>query len=283
MNLVLVLPMETQLLATPQTHYMNSLSSKLKPLLSSSSSSKLVSFSSSSSVSLITPNHHPSSPTSSRVSSRNTLKHSVAALKEGWLDSLSCPFPDTPEDPTRSNANSSWVLGIDPDLSGALALLQTDSSGCSAQVFDSPLLPIQIGNRVRKRLDARSIVQLVRSLEAPIGTAAYIEQSMPFPKDGKQGWWSGGFGYGLWIGILVASGFSVVPVSSLLWKKEFELARAGSTKDDSRKIASTLFPSLSDLLKRKKDHGRAEALLIAAYGNGLRMKVDPSLVEKLVP
>ncbi|CAM8961681.1 unnamed protein product [Rhodiola kirilowii] len=43
-------------------------------------------------------------------------------------------------------------------------------------------------------------------------------------------------------------------------------------KDDSRKLASTLFPSLCEQLKRKKDHGRAEALLIAAYGNGFRIK-----------
>ncbi|XWS52592.1 hypothetical protein CRYUN_Cryun11dG0084200 [Craigia yunnanensis] len=277
--------METQLLnPPPHTHFMNSLSSKLKHLLSSSSfSSKLVPFSLFSLY--LTPNHHLSSSTRRSVSARNSLKLSAdaAALKEGWLDSLYCPLPDTGEDPTRTNADSSWVIGIDPDLSGALALLKTDSSGCSAQVFDSPHLPVRVGNRVRKRLDARSIVQLVRSLEAPIGTAAYIEQSIPFPKDGKQGWWSGGFGYGLWIGILVASGFSVVPVSSLLWKKEFELTGAGSTKDDSRRLASTLFPSLNDLLKRKKDHGRAEALLIAAYGKGLRMKVDPSLVvEKLV-
>ncbi|OMO89092.1 hypothetical protein CCACVL1_08024 [Corchorus capsularis] len=270
--------METQLL---QIQYMNSLSSKLKPLFSSSSSSRAIVHFSSFSVPLT-----PSAP-KRRVRARNSVRLSAdvaAALKEEWLDSLSCPLPESQDDPTQINADINWVIGVDPDLSGALALLKPDpSSGCSAQVFDSPHLPVRVGNRVRKRLDTRSIVQLVRSLDAPLGTAAYIEQSTPFPKDGKQGWWSGGFGYGLWIGILVASGFSVIPVSSPLWKKEFELTGAGSTKDDSRRIASTLFPSLSDQLKRKKDHGRAEALLIAAYGKGLRMKVDPSLVmEKLV-
>ncbi|XVE78982.1 hypothetical protein DITRI_Ditri14bG0021900 [Diplodiscus trichospermus] len=244
--------METQLLNLPsQTHSMNSLSSKLKPLLSS----KLVPFFAF--PLSLTPNLPLSSSTRRRVSATNSLKLSAnaAALKEGWLDSLSCPSPDTREDPISTSSDSCWVIGVDPDLSGALALLKTDSSGCSAQVFDSPYLPVRVGNRVRKRLDPRSIVELVRSLEAPIGTAAYIEQSIPFPKDGKQGWWSGGFGYGLWIGILVASGFSVVPVSSLLWKKELELAGGGSTKDDSRRIASALFPSLIDQLKRKKDHG----------------------------
>ncbi|XVF47275.1 hypothetical protein PTKIN_Ptkin03bG0096500 [Pterospermum kingtungense] len=136
---------------------MNSLSSKLKPLLSSSSSKLLPSSSSS-------LKSHPSS--SSRTRSSLNLTVYAATFKEGWLNSLSCPLP---EGPTLANADSSWVIGIDPDLSGALALLKTDSSGCSAQVFDSPLLPVRVGNRVRKRLDARSIVQLVRSLEAPIG------------------------------------------------------------------------------------------------------------------
>ncbi|RVW92919.1 putative ribonuclease H protein [Vitis vinifera] len=49
-----------------------------------------------------------------------------------------------------------------------------------------------------------------------------------------KGWWSGGFGYGLWIGILVASGFSVVPVPSTLWKNEFKLSGNGTTASGLR-------------------------------------------------
>ncbi|XP_020417697.1 uncharacterized protein LOC18778541 isoform X2 [Prunus persica] len=230
-------------------------------------------------------------------------KVSDAQLKDNWLASLSCPFPQTREnfdgtaDSTRTNSDSSWVIGVDPDLSGALALLKGDESGCSAQVYDSPHLKILVGKRVRRRLDAKSIVQLLGSFDAPL--VAYIEQSNPYPQDGKQGWWSGGFGYGLWIGILVALGFSVVPVSSISWKNKFELTGGMSTKekglgnwksfvfpclDDSRRVASALFPSLSSMLKRKKDHGRAEALLIAAYGKGLKIKSDLSCnPEVLVP
>ncbi|GMH07620.1 hypothetical protein Nepgr_009460 [Nepenthes gracilis] len=207
-------------------------------------------------------------------------------LKENWLASLSCPFSEKfdhlciKEDVPRNNAGYEWIIGVDPDVSGALALLRTDCLGCSAQVFDSPHLKVLVGKRVRRRLDTKSIVQLVQSFGAPVGTTAYIEQSTPCPQDGKQGWWSGGFGYGLWIGILVASGFSVVPVPSLLWKTGFELAGNHANKDDSRKLASELFPSLSPMLKRKKDHGRAEALLIAAYGKGLKMKANGSCIPQ---
>lgn len=144
-------------------------------------------------------------------------------------------------------------------------------------------MKVLVGKSVRRRLDAKSIVQLLSSFGAPLGTTAYLEQSTPYPQDGKQGWWSGGFGYGLWIGILVGLGFSVVPVPSLLWKNKFELTGSMSTKDDSRRVASALFPSLSSELRRKKDHGRAEALLIAAYGKGLKMKSESRNPEVLMP
>ncbi|KAL0711600.1 hypothetical protein Bca4012_018578 [Brassica carinata] len=195
----------------------------------------------------------------------------AASMKEKWLESLSLPSPEE-HVVTRGNTESSYVIGVDPDLSGALALLKINHvlGSSEAQVFDTPFLPVLVGKRVRKRLDAKSIVQLIRSLDIPSGSTAYIEQSTPFPKDGKQGWYSGGFGFGFWLGTLVTSGFSVVPVSSALWKRHFQLAGGNCTKDDSRRVASELFPLLSSQLKRKKDHGRAEALLIAAYGETLR-------------
>ncbi|XP_009612420.1 Holliday junction resolvase MOC1, chloroplastic-like [Nicotiana tomentosiformis] len=195
-----------------------------------------------------------------------------AQLKMDWLDSLSCPFQYT-----KDLNNAGWIIGVDPDTSGALALLKPNQP---PQVFDSPHLKVLVGKGVRKRLDAKAIVQLLQSFEAPIGTTVYVEQSTPYPQDGKQGWWSGGFGYGMWIGILVASGFSVIPVPSSAWKSEFQLTKERSNKDYSREVASELFPSLSSLLKRKKDHGRAEALLIAAYGKGIKINSDSfSVVE----
>ncbi|KAK1291853.1 hypothetical protein QJS10_CPB17g01679 [Acorus calamus] len=228
---------------------------------------------------------HPVNAKESRASRVRVSASALACeLKENWLDSLSCPFSEHTGD-TQSgepkNAGSELVVGIDPDVSGALSLLRGDGPGLCAQVFDSPHLQILVGKRTRRRLDAKSIVQLIRSFEAPLGTTAYIEQSNPFPQDGKQGWWSGGYNYGLWIGILVASGFSVIPVPSQSWKKHFELAGSSSSKDDSREAASMLFPSLRSHLKRKKDHGRAEALLIAAYGKGLtRNLVSENLVSE---
>ncbi|KAL1555174.1 Holliday junction resolvase MOC1, chloroplastic [Salvia divinorum] len=209
-------------------------------------------------------------------------------LKLNWLESLSCPKSENdgiqaPNDSEPGNADTRWVVGVDPDLSGALAVLKPDNS---AQVYDSPHLKVLVGKRVRKRLDLKSIIQLLQKVDAPTGTTAYIEQSIPYPQDGKQGWWSGGFGYGLWLGVLVASGYSVVPVPASLWKNGFKLTGNRSSKDESRELATTLFPSMSPLLKRKKDHGRAEALLIAAHGKGLNVDIgsdSPCILEDSVP
>ncbi|KAJ0978970.1 hypothetical protein J5N97_014444 [Dioscorea zingiberensis] len=202
-------------------------------------------------------------------------KVSNLQLKEKWLDSLSLN-PLGGGEGVICASETQWVLGVDPDVSGAVALLKPEVSGSSAQVFDTPNVKLLVGKTVRNRLDARSIVQLLQTFGAPYGTKAYIEQSNPFPQDGKQGWWSGGYTYGMWTGILVASGFSVVPVTSHEWKNHFALSRSSSSKDDSREVASALFPSLSCQLKRKKDHGRAEALLIAAYGRSLIEQLEPS-------
>lgn len=158
------------------------------------------------------------------------------------------------------------VLGIDPDVSGAVAVLWGDDIN-AAEVFDVPNVQVMVGGKQRNRHDARSIVNLINKVKAPSGSVAYIEQSIPFPKDGKQGWWGTGFGFGVWIGILVASGFSVVPVPPQVWKRAMDLSLR--TKDECRASAASIFPLLAPQLKRKKDHGRAEALLIAAYGKGI--------------
>ncbi|XP_028243968.1 Holliday junction resolvase MOC1, chloroplastic-like isoform X1 [Glycine soja] len=276
-----------------QFHFMNKLSPKFKPTISSIHFRTFCDSSSSPSTTL-TQTQNPSDPQIIVPNRKRRVKASSdTQFKENWLASLSYPFPEKTHllsgehEPTHQNDGSKWVLGIDPDVSGAVALLKTHGSVCSAQhmqVFDSPHVKILVGKnkRTRRRLDAKSVVELVCGFDAPIGTTAFIEQSLPYPQDGKQGWWSGGFGYGLWIGILVASGFSVIPVPSFTWKAKFELSGNGTTKDDSRRIASTLFPSMTSMLSRKKDHGRAEALLIAAYGQDQNKTLKPSCCDTIL-
>ncbi|CAD6238953.1 unnamed protein product [Miscanthus lutarioriparius] len=196
-----------------------------------------------------------------------------AEPRDPWLASLS--LLPTDDVAGADAAPNGWAIGVDPDTRGAIAVLSPDGS---SQVFDNPFVHIVVSEVIRKRLDTKSIIQLLRGLDAPPGTMAYIEKSSPFPTDGKLGWWSTGFSYGLWIASLVASGFSVVPVASQTWKAYFGLSRSETPKDDSRQAASILFPDKARSLKLKNtmlifvtnwEGGRAEALLLASYGKGL--------------
>ncbi|KAL2653171.1 hypothetical protein R1flu_021299 [Riccia fluitans] len=165
----------------------------------------------------------------------------------------------------------SVCVGIDPDLSGAIAVLRTEDNTTSAEVIDVPCVTVSVNKKMRRRHDYQAIAALVRQLQAPEGSIAFVEQAMPFPKDGKQGWYITGYGYGVWLGILAAAGFTVIPVQAKVWKTALRICGKEFTKDDSRALASSLFPALSLQLRRKKDHGRAEALLIAAFGKGMAL------------
>lgn len=59
--------------------------------------------------------------TGGRARGRGGKESQKAELKENWLDALSCPFPHEKHSPE-------WVIGVDPDVSGAFALLKPDHS-----------------------------------------------------------------------------------------------------------------------------------------------------------
>ncbi|CAM6082753.1 unnamed protein product [Calypogeia fissa] len=184
------------------------------------------------------------------------LEDELAAMTSGFTGTV----------PVDSN---SVCVGIDPDLSGAIAVLKSQNNCTIAEVIDVPCITMAVNKKLRRRHDYQSIAAIVRQLQAPQGSIAYVERAMPFPKDGKQGWYITGYGYGVWLGILAAAGFTVVPVQARVWKTAMGLCGKEFTKDDSRALASSMFPLLSAQLRRKKDHGRAEALLIAAFGKGM--------------
>lgn len=80
-----------------------------------------------------------------------------------------------------------------------------------------------------------------------------------------KGWWSGGFGYGLWIGILVALGFSVVPVSSISWKNKFELTGGMSTKVGWSQLLLLSQPIYISLIAKKFIDATLWIWLITSY------------------
>lgn len=72
-----------------------------------------------------------------------------------------------------------------------------------------------------------------------------------------------GIGYGEYLGMLKTRRIPYGEIHPMTWKKEFNLI--DKPKQSSIETARNLFPMVSDMLKRKKDHGRAEALLLAEF------------------
>jgi hypothetical protein len=70
-----------------------------------------------------------------------------------------------------------------------------------------------------------------------------------------------GLGMGVWLGALAALHMPHTRVRPQVWKKALGLGR---DKEQARLRATQLFPAAD--LRHKKDHGRAEALLLAWHG-----------------
>lgn len=92
-----------------------------------------------------------------------------------------------------------------------------------------------------------------------------IEQVHAMPKQGVSSMFRMGQGLGLWEGICAGMGLPVELVPPQRWKKAMLSAGGGSDKGVSIARAQQLMPEAAEFLTRKKDDGRAEALLIALW------------------
>jgi len=157
------------------------------------------------------------------------------------------------------------ILGIDPGLDGAVALLAGDAL---LEVWDIPTFEITLTGSVgsggaakkRRRLDTRSLYDwLVRARERG-AAGAVLEEVHASPQMGV----SSAFTFGRTVGEISAcvrcAGIPLDFVSPNKWKKDL---RVPSDKDAARMRATDLLPDSAGQWARKKDHNRAEAALIA--------------------
>lgn len=140
-------------------------------------------------------------------------------------------------------------IGIDPGKTGAVAILHHD---LSVQVFDTP----------------ESTTGMADLLYGYNNPQVFVEKVHAMPGQGVVSMFSFGENYGKWQGIIAALGYSYSMVAPQTWKKEL-LKDMPKEKESSIIRALQLFPGMSNFLSRKKDHNRAEALLIAEYGHRL--------------
>lgn len=149
-------------------------------------------------------------------------------------------------------------FGIDLGRTGAVGILLED--GSYVDVVD---LPIEIYQNTAKgkerwRLDFERFRRIAAEILRP--DKVMIEDVWANAENGSLA----GFGLGRILGgvdaVLSIDGIVPSYVAPTKWKKYLGL---GKVKGQSLELARTLFPEAP--LTRKKDHNRAEALLIAYY------------------
>jgi crossover junction endodeoxyribonuclease RuvC len=154
------------------------------------------------------------------------------------------------------------ILGIDPGIHGGLALVEIND-GAAPVLVDAIDIPVT-GVKAKERVDVPAIRAWIQQHRPD---HAYIERAQALPKQGA----SSGFKYGRATGaieaVIACCEIPITIVEPATWKKFHHLR--GGDKQISRQRALQLFPAMHALLARKRDHGRAEAALLAIYGASL--------------
>lgn len=174
------------------------------------------------------------------------------------------------------------ILGIDPGLNGAYAILD----GRHAVALDHlPAHRTQHGKtgKVRSELDLHALKDV---LAAYAISHVFLERVAARPGQGvssmfRFGQAAGGL-YGLLVGLALPTSF----VTPQQWQKHHGI---GGVPDAAQQRAVQLYPVVSAHLSRKRDDQRADALLIAVYGLAMLSRMtaaplsDAVASESLVP
>ncbi len=76
---------------------------------------------------------------------------------------------------------------------------------------------------------------------------AVLEHPMPNALNGKWSWFSAGYNWGIWKGVLLSHGIPFETVSAKVWKTDMQLIKAG--KEGSRELAQHFLPQTVSQLK----------------------------------
>ena len=158
------------------------------------------------------------------------------------------------------------ILGIDPGLSGAIAILEDKKV---VGIFEMPVMAE--GKKNKRQLNS---AQLVNIIKENIGnndeTAVVVEQVNAMPGQGVTSMFNFGQTFGAIKGVCAALELPIFFVRPSKWKKYFDLIN--SSKDSSRTKVIEMYPSLSSQLTKKKDVNKSDAILIARFYFETRLK-----------
>jgi crossover junction endodeoxyribonuclease RuvC len=158
------------------------------------------------------------------------------------------------------------ILGIDPGITGAVAAI--DRAGWP-QIYDLPTTPLPGAGLVRRRIDGRALIEILRALVPP-GEVAQVHVEQVGAMGGKNNATQTVFSLGRTLGAIEAlceaARWPIAMVQPKAWKEFYGL---GKDKGAALELARRLYPDAP--LPRMKDHNRAEALLIAHRARQLHL------------
>lgn len=150
------------------------------------------------------------------------------------------------------------IIGIDPGLDGAIAVISTNS----CEIFDMPTVTVERNGKSKRQVSATELAQILASHNSN-NCHVFVEKVSAMAGQGVTSVFSFGRSFGMIEGILAAFRLPVTFVPPATWVKA---VGRGQGKDASRARAMELFPENQADFKRVKDDGRADAALIAYWG-----------------
>ena len=157
------------------------------------------------------------------------------------------------------------VIGIDPGLSGAIAILENNKV---LNLFDIPVM--SEGKKNKRQLNSALLVSLLKeNIFKNEEVSVVVEHVNAMPGQGVTSMFNFGQTFGAIKGICAALNLPIFFVRPSKWKKHFELIN--SSKDSSRTKAIEMYPKLSNQLAKKKDVNKSDAILIARYFSETRL------------
>ena len=144
-------------------------------------------------------------------------------------------------------------MGIDPGQTGAAALYNGKNIIDMIDYTD----PVDVADKIKKWLWEYKI------------KIAILERVHSMPKQGVSSTFLFGTNFGIWQGLLAAFQIPHELVAPQRWQKGLITKSDGkNTKEQSLTVARRFFPG-SEYFKRKKDHNRADAVLMAIFAERL--------------
>ena len=151
------------------------------------------------------------------------------------------------------------IIGIDPGLSGAIAVLENNKV---LNIFDMPVM--SEGKKNKRQLNSALLVSLLKeNIGQSEEVSIVVEQVNAMPGQGVTSMFNFGQTFGAIKGVCAALELPIFFVRPSKWKKYFELIN--SSKDSSRTKAIEMYPMLSKQLAKKKDVNKSDAILIARF------------------